>query len=109
MPIAEATPAVDETHTTQYQNLSGPTLTGQKIDLSQFNKPKKKVENPKINSASKTDPNANKNKRKRIPPKPGEARPGTPGGTAAGGQNRPAGAGGNKFTANKPGGGVFQK
>ena len=108
-PILEATPAVDETHTTQYQNLSGPTLTGQKIDLSQFNKPKKKVENPKINSASKTDPNANKNKRKRIPPKPGEARPGTPGGTAAGGQNRPAGAGGNKFTANKPGGGGFQK
>jgi len=103
------TPAVDETHTTQYQNLSGPTLTGQKIDLSQFNKPKKKVENPKINSASKTDPNANKNKRKRIPPKPGEARPGTPGGNAAGGQNRPAGAGGNKFTANKPGGGGFQK
>jgi translation initiation factor IF-2 len=103
------TPVVDETHTTQYQNLSGPTLTGQKIDLSQFNKPKKKVENPKINSASKTDPNANKNKRKRIPPKPGEARPGTPGGNAAGGQNRPVGAGGNKFTANKPGGGGFQK
>jgi len=108
--VADAeTPVVDETHTTQYQNLSGPTLTGQKIDLSQFNKPKKKVENPKINSASKTDPNANKNKRKRIPPKPGEARPGTPGGNAAGGQNRPAGAGGNKFTANKPGGGGFQK
>jgi translation initiation factor IF-2 len=107
-PVVEQ-PAVDETHTTQYQNLSGPTLTGQKIDLSQFNKPKKKVETPKINSGSKTDPNANKNKRKRIPPKPGEARPGTPGGNATGGQNRPAGAGGNKFTANKPGGGGFQK
>ncbi|MCX8482543.1 MAG: translation initiation factor IF-2, partial [Crocinitomicaceae bacterium] len=102
-------PVVDETHTTQYQNLSGPTLTGQKIDLSQFNKPKKKVENPKINSASKTDPNANKNKRKRIPPKPGEARPGTPGGNTPGGPNRPAGTGGNKFVANKPGGGGFQK
>jgi len=101
------TPPVDETHTTQYQNLTGPTLTGQKIDLSQFNKPKKKVENPKINSASKTDPNANKNKRKRIPQKPGEARPGNPGGNAASGQNRPNG--GNKFTANKPGGGGFQK
>jgi len=107
-PVVEQ-PAVDETHTTQYQNLSGPTLTGQKIDLSQFNKPKKKVETPKINSGSKTDPNANKNKRKRIPPKPGEVRPGTPGGNATGGQNRPAGAGGNKFTANKPGGGGFQK
>ncbi|KGD69164.1 translation initiation factor IF-2 [Flavobacterium aquatile] len=101
----------DETHTTQYQNLSGPTLTGQKIDLSQFNKPKKKVETPKINSGSKLNPDPNKNKRKRIPPKPGEARPNT-GGNAAGGNtggpNRPAG--GNKFTANKPGGGGgFQK
>ena len=106
---AEEQPVVDETYTTQYQNLSGPTLTGQKIDLSQFNKPKKKVETPKINSGSKTDPNANKNKRKRIPQKPGEVRPGTPGGNATGGPNRPAGAGGNKFTANKPGGGGFQK
>lgn len=102
----------DETHTTQYQNLSGPTLTGQKIDLSQFNKPKKKVETPKINSGSKLNPDPNKNKRKRIPPKPGEARPNTggntAGGNAAGGPNRPAG--GNKFTANKPGGGGgFQK
>ncbi len=103
-------PVEDETHTTQYQNLSGPKLTGEKIDLSQFNKPKKKVETPKINVGSKTDANANKNKRKRIPPKPGEARPGTPGGNAAGGQNRPAGTGGNKFVANKPGGGGgFQK
>ncbi len=109
IPVVEVAPVIDETHTTQYQNLSGPTLTGQKIDLSQFNKPKKKVEAPKINVGSKTDPNANKNKRKRIPPKPGEARPITPGGTAAGGPNRPAGAGG-KFVANKPGGGGgFQK
>ena len=104
-PIAEAAPEVDETHATQYQNLSGPILTGQKIDLTQFNKPKKKEETPKINSGSKLDPN--KNKRKRIPPKPGEVRPGVPG--AAGGTNRPAGAGGNKFTANKPVGGGFVK
>ena len=40
-PAAEEAP-IDETHTTQYQNLSGPILTGQKIDLAQFNKPKKK-------------------------------------------------------------------
>ena len=104
-PIAEAAPEVDETHATQYQNLSGPILTGQKIDLTQFNKPKKKEDTPKINSGSKLDPN--KNKRKRIPPKPGEVRPGVPG--AAGGTNRPAGAGGNKFTANKPVGGGFVK
>ncbi len=102
--VAEVPPIEDETHTTQYQNLSGPTLTGQKIDLSQFNKPKKSTP-PKINSANKADPN--KNKRKRIPPKPGEARPGNTGGNPAGGQNKP-GAGGNKFVANKPGGG-FQK
>ena len=36
-PAAEEAP-IDETHTTQYQNLSGPILTGQKIDLAQFNK-----------------------------------------------------------------------
>ena len=99
---------IDETFTTQYQKLSGATLTGQVIDLSQFNKPKKTTP-PKINSANKADPN--KNKRKRIPPKPGEARPGVPGTNAAGGQNRPAGQGGNKFGPNKPGGGggSFQK
>lgn len=104
--LADNLPVEDETHTTQYQNLSGPTLTGQKIDLSQFNKPKKTTP-PKINSANKVDPN--KNKRKRIPPKPGEVRPGNAGGNAAGGQNKPGGAGGNKFVANKPGGGGFQK
>jgi translation initiation factor IF-2 len=101
----EAVEELDETHATQYQNLTGPVLTGQKIDLAQFNKPKKKEETPKINSGSKLD--ANKNKRKRIPPKPGEARPINPG--APGGANRPAGLGGNKFTANKPGSGGFQK
>jgi translation initiation factor IF-2 len=109
-PVAKVTDEapVDETFTTQYQKLSGATLTGQVIDLSQFNKPKKTTP-PKINSANKVDPN--KNKRKRIPPKPGEARPATQGGGNAGGQNRPAGTGGNKFGPNKPGGGGggFQK
>lgn len=99
----EETPA-DETFTTQYQKLSGATLTGQVIDLSQFNKPKKTTP-PKINSANKVDPN--KNKRKRIPPKPGEVRPATQGGNN-GGPNKPSGTGGNKFGPNKPGGG-FQK
>ena len=98
---------VDETFTTQYQKLSGATLTGQVIDLAQFNKPKKTTA-PKINSANKVDPN--KNKRKRIPPKPGEARPGNAGGNP--GAPRPQGQGGqgaNKFGPNKPGGGGFQK
>lgn len=104
----EVTPSAnpeEETITTQYQKLSGATLTGQVIDLSQFNKPKKTTP-PKINSANKADPN--KNKRKRIPNKPGDNKPGAPGANQ-GGQNRPPGQGGqgaNKFGPNKPG---FQK
>ena len=84
--------APTEEFTTQYQKLSGATLTGQTIDLSQFNKPKKKKEEPKItpnkpvvNNASNPNSNANKNKRKRIPPKPGEVRPG---GTGTPGANK---------------------
>ena len=113
-PVAEA--PVDETITTQYQKLSGATLTGQVIDLTQFNKPKKKKEEFKKDANKPSTPaigqnanaaqaanNANKNKRKRIPPKPGEA--GKPAITSGGG-------GGNAFgpnkTGNKPGGG-FQK
>jgi len=77
---------VDESITTQYVQLSGTTFTGQTIDLSQFNKPKKKKEEPKITpNKPGTSPaiganNANKNKRKRIIPKPGTPRPpGVPG------------------------------
>ena len=107
---------IDETHTTQYQNLSGPILTGQKIDLAQFNKPKKKKEEFKKEATKPATPatgqtaqqaansNANKNKRKRIPGKPGETgRPviGGGGGGNAFGPNKPGGA--------KPGGGGFQK
>ncbi len=103
-PVVEETPT-EETHETQYHSLTGPKITGQKIDLAQFEKPKKKKEDPKItpNKPGDSKPGENKNKRKRIPPKPGENRPGTPG--ANGGANKP---GGNKFGANKPGGG-FQK
>ncbi|MWB95639.1 translation initiation factor IF-2 [Flavobacterium sp. GA093] len=98
---------VEETITTQYQKLSGTTLTGQTIDLSQFNKPKKKKEDPKITpnkpGAPGANNNANKNKRKRIAPKPG-----TPGATGA---PRPATAPGtpnpNKITPNTGGGGGF--
>ena len=82
--------AVDESITTQYQKLSGATLTGQTIDLSQFNKPKKKKEEPKIVPNKPGD--ANKNKRKRIPLKPGEVRPGVQGG-----------ANPNKISPNSPG------
>lgn len=60
---------------TQYQKLSGATFTGQKIDLSQFDKPKKKKEDQKKdgNKPGGNKPGgvnnnaaANKNKRKRI-------------------------------------------
>jgi translation initiation factor IF-2 len=106
---------VDETITTQYQKLSGATLTGQVIDLSQFNKPKKKKEEFKKDANKPATPgagqtaaqnaanNANKNKRKRIAPKPGEA--GKPAITSGGGG---ANAFGPNKTGNKPGGG-FQK
>ena len=91
---------VDETITTQYQKLSGATLTGQVIDLSQFNKPKKKKEDFKKDvikpatpiagqSAAQAAQNAaNKNKRKRIPPKPGEKPAITSGGNTQGGPSK---------------------
>lgn len=104
---AEATSGetpVEESITTQYQKLSGATLTGQVIDLSQFNKPKKKKEDPKITPNKPGAPgaaganNANKNKRKRIAPKPGAPRPpATPG--------VPGAPNPNKITPNTGGGG----
>ena len=98
---------VDESITTQYQKLSGATLTGQTIDLSQFEKPKKKKEEPKITPnkpGAAASANSNKNKRKRIPTKPGETR--TPGdGTASSNPNRISpNTGGNSINrSNKPG------
>ena len=83
-PKEEATPKseeapIEEAIATQYQKLSGTKLTGQTIDLSQFNKPKKKKEEPKITPNKPGAPGAagaaNKNKRKRIAPKPGTPRP----------------------------------
>ena len=118
-PVATEEEPIDETHTTQYHNLTGPVLTGQKIDLAQFNKPKKKKEEFKKEAAKPATPaaganaaanaaannnNANKNKRKRIPGKP------EPGKPVVGG-----GGGGNAFGPSKPGGakpvggGGFQK
>jgi translation initiation factor IF-2 len=61
------TEPVDETIKTQYKKLTGPVTTGKKIDLSQFNKPKKKKE---VKPAAGGD--ANKRKRRRIS-KPGDA------------------------------------
>lgn len=99
---------VDESITTQYQKLSGTTLTGQIIDLSQFNKPKKKKEEPKITPNKPGVPgsaaaNANKNKRKRIAPKPGAPRPpATPGVPGAPNPNKiTPNTGGGGFNANR--------
>ena len=66
---------------TQYKKLDGPKITGQKIDLKQFEKPKKKKPDPKAADDRK--------KRKRIS-KPGggtgnTARPRTPGQNRGGG------------------------
>ncbi len=101
----------EETITTKYTKLSGATLTGQTIDLSQFNKPKKKKEEPKITPNKPGAPgapgsassNANKNKRKRIAPKPGAPRPpATPGVPGAPNPNKiTPNAGGGGFNANR--------
>jgi translation initiation factor IF-2 len=60
---AESTEPAEETLKTQYKKLSGPTTTGKKIDLSQFNKPKKKKEDKPATAAAG---DANKRKRRRI-------------------------------------------
>ncbi|MFD0963658.1 translation initiation factor IF-2 [Pseudofulvibacter geojedonensis] len=84
----------DEKVTTQYQKLSGPKITGQKIDLTQFNKPKKKTENKGAAGGGA------KPKRKRI------SKPGAPssGGGNAGG-NRGGNRGGGRFNNGNRGGG----
>lgn len=76
--VASESDPIDDTLKTKYLKLSGTTSTGQKIDLSQFDKPKKKKEEPKIQPNKPGTPGAananndpNKNKRKRIAPKPG--------------------------------------
>ena len=100
-----------EDFTTQYQKLSGATLTGQVIDLSQFNKPKKKKEDLKITPNKPAAPgavganNANKNKRKRIITKPGAPRPpavpGVPGAPNPNKITPNAGGAGGGFNANR--------
>ncbi|WP_339751908.1 translation initiation factor IF-2 [uncultured Winogradskyella sp.] len=59
----EAEEPAEETLKTQYKKLSGPTTTGKKIDLSQFNKPKKKRE---VKPAAAGSADASKRKRRRI-------------------------------------------
>ncbi|MBJ7882196.1 translation initiation factor IF-2 [Gelidibacter salicanalis] len=70
----------DEQIKTQYQKLTGPKIAGEKIDLSQFNKPKKKKEERKPAGAAA---DANKKKRRRI-----SKGPAAPGDKPAFGANR---------------------
>ena len=63
-PKVEITPENAEKIKTQYKKLEGPNFTGKKIDLKQFEKPKKKKPEK---DAKKTDSNSEtKRKRKRI-------------------------------------------
>ncbi|MBA6157077.1 translation initiation factor IF-2 [Tenacibaculum sp. S7007] len=90
-PAVEITAENAEKLKTQYKKLDGPKITGQKIDLKQFERPKKKKPD------AKTD--ADKKKRKRI------SKPGTPR-TGGGGVGRPQGnrpGGGNRGGNNRPG------
>ncbi|UQB67743.1 translation initiation factor IF-2 [Epilithonimonas zeae] len=94
---------------TVYQKLDGPKIVGEKIDLSQFNKPK-----PSANSNN----NAAKKKRKRITKDvPGQNNNGNQGNNQQGGNNqgggnrpggnnnnRPQGQGGNNQGGNRQGG-----
>ncbi|WP_293303164.1 translation initiation factor IF-2 [Allomuricauda sp.] len=61
----EEAPAESGTIKTQYKKLSGPKITGDKIDLSQFNKPKKKKEDQKKSDANGSDSSADRRKRRK--------------------------------------------
>ncbi|MFK5981927.1 MAG: translation initiation factor IF-2 [Flavobacteriaceae bacterium] len=64
----EETPSEPQAIATHYKKLSGPKMTGQTIDLKQFERPKKKkpVAGAKKDTTKKEANDANKKKRKRI-------------------------------------------
>ncbi len=90
---------VSEKLETNYAKLSGPKLTGEKIDLSQFNKPKKK--DPKKEAA-----NNNKKRRRRIKKAVDPSKAKNQQGANKGGQGARGGSnqGGNKPGQRGPGG-----
>jgi len=93
----EVTPENAEAIKTQYKKLDGPNFTGKKIDLKQFERPKKKKEEKK-DTATNSD---TKRKRKRI------SKPGTGPSNRSnqrGGQNNRGGQGNrfNKGRGNRP-------
>ncbi len=80
---------------TKYQKLSGPKITGDKIDLSQFKKPakKKKEDNQKSNKGGSSDSGDRKKRRRRIVksgPQSGGGARNTRGGAARKGQRSSA-------------------
>ncbi|CDF77931.1 translation initiation factor 2 [Formosa agariphila KMM 3901] len=77
-------PVEDERIETKYTKLSGPKIAGEKIDLTQFNKPKKKPVAKAGDNAA-----ANKRKRRRIS-KPGDKTSNTKPGGNTGGPGRVA-------------------
>ncbi|MGJ8737949.1 translation initiation factor IF-2 [Zobellia laminariae] len=85
--------------TTKYKKLTGPKITA-KIDLSQFNKPKKKKEDAKAGSDSNAD---RKKRRRRIVSSPGSnAKPNAPRPRGTGPAARKSPGGGNsRFGAPK--------
>ncbi|MBS4039473.1 MAG: translation initiation factor IF-2 [Flavobacteriales bacterium] len=101
-PTSSTNEAGEEKYETKYTKLSGATLTGQTIDLSQFNKPKKKKEDtPAAGNTNNNAGGADKNKkRKRIPSKGPAPQPGGAGGgfNRNNNQNR----GGNNAQKGKP-------
>jgi translation initiation factor IF-2 len=94
-----ATTDDEETLKTNYKKLSGPTIAGEKIDLSQFNRTKKKKEEKKPAASG----DANKKKRRRISKGPAGAGAGAGPGTGKPnfGDRNQAGKGNYK---GKPGG-----
>ncbi|MEN8886674.1 MAG: translation initiation factor IF-2 N-terminal domain-containing protein, partial [Winogradskyella sp.] len=96
-PVVPTEPA-EETLKTQYKKLTGPVTTGKKIDLSQFNKPKKKKEDNKPAAGD-----ANKRKRRRISKAgdTGSARPNFDN-RRGGGKGRPGAAARPKIVKEEP-------
>ncbi|TYA74540.1 translation initiation factor IF-2 [Seonamhaeicola marinus] len=84
---------------TKYQKLTGPKIAGDKIDLSQFNKPKKKKEDKKPDAKAGTG-DAAKKKRRRISKVGGNNQQGGGNNNNRGGQNR-----NDRFKGKNQGGG----
>ncbi|WP_372753674.1 translation initiation factor IF-2 [Mariniflexile sp.] len=92
---SEGEQIIEEKVKTKYQKLTGPKIAGDKIDLSQFNKPKKKKEDKKADGKpGEAGASANKKKRRRIS---------KVGGPQQGGDSNTSNRSGNDRFKGKPG------